>query len=348
MFKRASDACGEIAPPEANPDPVFGVYPRMLLKQKDVLLPAYPPIAHLYKLAEADPTLEGKKKATKERYAVLAAEVSGLCYKDWKIPVPEKEVLPVGSSSKRAGKDKGPKPNSILGQHIDKLATEGWYANMRCASLLSCAGMVTQYARRLSDTKGSDDHFKALGVAGIDSDDFADVVLSEAGMRYIEEMEQVTEVLAGLLFSMALEVGTNTATTTLCRRRVWLESMGCREDRLHVWMGNPTPSNSGLIGATAEQVAVFKAEQTNREVVQKELAASLKKPTPQTPVPTRRGEYHATASNNMRAAYAARGRGGRGKNKFRPQHKKPADKTTVVATSVADTSKPKPNAKDKG
>ena len=71
---------------------------------------------------------------------------------------------------------------------MDKNATEAWYANVRAVNLLSCAGMVTSYLRKLSSVKAEPSHFAALDAAGIDPQCFREVVDNDTGLAYVMEV----------------------------------------------------------------------------------------------------------------------------------------------------------------
>ena len=161
--------------------------------------------------------------------------------------------------------------------------------------------------RKLRSVKVESAHFAALDAAGIDPDAFGEVVNIDAGLSYVMEVEQIADALAGLILSAVTDISTSTAAVNLCRRRVWLESFGFKDAYLDSWMRHPTPSGGGLMGATAERVAAFKAEQASKEVLQKEMAYMYKKPPPPTtPAPAGRGANFSAAAH-QRCLQCSRG-----------------------------------------
>ena len=348
VFTRAHKASGFTAAPEKSLYPMFAAYPIMQVSTKDTYLPAFPPVDSLYKRSEAKPRLDIKTEL-KNQYKIklLSPEVAGLCYKEWKMPKPEKDMLVQGTYTRAKRNNDDDRPTNAVHNFLDRYAKEGWYANSRNACLLSCAGMLVHYLTRLCDSKGSDGHFEALAAAGIDADLFESVLANEAGMRFFFEIGRVTEVLANLIFASATELGMSTAVHNMCRRRVWLDTMGFKEEGEHLekWLYNPSPSNGGLIGATSAQIETYKVEQSKREVLLKEMAPALKKPpAPVTTVTTTKVDSYTHASASIRNAYKARGRGNRGRG--RPNNNRGRGKPTgnaAEATSQADTSTSKPN-----
>ena len=99
---------------------------------------------------------------------------------------------------------------------------------------------------------------------------------------------------------------------------MWLESCGLKDTFLDQWMKHPTPSGGGLMGATTERVAAFKAEQASKEVLQKEMAYMVKKSfTPNTPGYAGRGaNTPSAAANTMRGVYQARRGRGKSRGKY--------------------------------
>ena len=290
----------------------------MSANNRGLLLPAFPAAEQYFKRAEADSSLRPREAMKKDHVVLLSAEVSGLSFKEWKCPVPEKEMLANSSVTRGLCRDPKPKHPTPLGAAIDKDATNAWYANQRAANLLSCAGMLTSYLRRLSDTKADASHFTAMDAAGIDTDVFKDVILNTAGMAFVSEVEKIADAVGGLILSALVDIGTTTAAVTLCRRRIWLESCGLKDSYLDQWMKHPTPSGGGLFGATTERVAAFKTEQASKEVLQKEMAYMVKKPfTPFTPGYGGRGGSPNAAANTMRGVYQARAGRGKSRGKYR-------------------------------
>ena len=114
-------------------------------------------------------------------------------------------------STKGLCKDKSPKHPTSLGASVDKNASEAWFANARATNLLSCAGMIAAYLRRLSSTRNEDSHFAALDAAGVDSTAFEEVIKSDAGMAYVAEVEQIADTLGVLIISAVIDIGTSSA-----------------------------------------------------------------------------------------------------------------------------------------
>ena len=107
------------------------------------------------------------------------------------------------------------------------------------------------------------------------------------------------------------------------------------------------------MGATAERVAAFKAEQASKEVLQKEMAYMYKKPpTPATPVPAGRGANFAAAAHQIRGVYNARGGKGKSRGKYRtynrPQYQNQQQESKASgAKDSTDDKTAKPNAPNK-
>ena len=320
VFARASKVVITSTPASAKAtEPVFDDFPRMAARDRDQLLPAYPAAERFYRKAEADSSLKAREAVKKDNVVLLTAEVAGLCFKERNCPMPEKEMLANSQVTRGLCRDPKPKHPTSLGAAIDKDATNAWYASTRAANLLSCAGMLTSYLRKLSDSKGQASHFTAMEAANIDTQVFAEVTMNEAGMAFVSEVEQIADALAGLILSAIVDVGTTSAAATLVRRRVWLESCGLKDAYLDQWMKHPTPSGGGLFGATTERVAAFKAEQASKEVLQKEMQYMVKKTFTPTPgYAGRGGSTPAAASNTMRGAYQARAGRGKSRGKHRP------------------------------
>ena len=339
VFQRASKAVLQASTTGTSvktSEPVFEDFPRMAAKDRDTLLPAFPAAESFYKRAEADSSLRSREAMRKANIVLLTAEVSGLSFKEWKCPIPEKEMLANSPVTRGLCRDQKPKHPTQLGAAVDKDATNAWYASQRAANLLSCAGMLTSYLRRLSDTKAEASHFVAMEAASIDSDVFNEVVHNSAGMAFLTEVEKIADAVGGLILSAMVDVGTSTAAVTLCRRRLWLDSCGLKDTYLDQWMKHPTPSGGGLFGATTERVAAFKTEQASKEVLQKEMAYMVKqKFTPHTPGFAGRGANSPGATNTMRGVYQARA--GRGKSRAKFRGNPPYNNQNPKATGSKDT-----------
>ena len=348
VFATASKVVITTTPAAAKPpEPVFDDFPRMAARERDVLLPAYPAAEKLYKKAEADSSLKAREAIRRDNVMLLQTEVSGLSFKERACPMPEKEMLANNASTRSLSRDPKPKHPTALGAAVDKDATNSWYASTRAANLLSCAGMITSYLRKLADSTGREAHFAAMEAANIDITVMEQALANEAVLAFINEVEKVADALAGLILSAIVDVGVTAAASTLVRRRVWLDSCGLKDAYLDQWMKHPTPSGAGLFGATTERVAAFKAEQASKEVLQKEMQYMVKKQFTPTPGSAGRGGNAPAAANTLRGAYqarASRGRGARGKN--RPYNNNNQQQGGGRTTGSDNTPKDKPAKPD--
>ena len=347
LFSRAVQTAVVTPDPERPQDPMVEDFPKMKEKTRDSLLPAYPHLERAYKKAEADALLKSSSKCKHKGVDVLSVEVRNLNYKDWKIPVPEKDVLSFNPGTKTNAKD-APKHPTVWGQSVDRLASDAWHASLRAAGLISTAGMITAYMRKLCSISSVEAHKTALNIAGIDSEKFGELVGSDAGFDYIFEMEKIADSLGPLLYSIALECGTSAAAATLVRRRLWLEAAGVKDEFCTKWMAHPCAGSQGLFGTTPELIGQYKTAHAERDTLHKELTPMMKATT--TPVPSvGKGQSATKAAEKQkwREHYSKRGRGrgnrGRGQN-LRSHSQSSNEPAAKTAKSESSDAGKKPNA----
>ena len=127
---------------------------------KSEFLPAYPPVEAWFKLTESMPNLKPHEKIKDLRGIIIPAEVEGLCHRHWKIPVAESSLQPEGFKGVKHGQ------YTLPPQHVhatgDKALRESWLSNLRAVNHLSCAGMIIDYLKQMSDPSDPELHGVAL------------------------------------------------------------------------------------------------------------------------------------------------------------------------------------------
>ena len=118
--------------------------------------------------------------------------------------------------------------------------------------------------------------------------------------EYFTEVAQACEAVGMLVLKAVLSVGRVCAAATVGRRHLWLDALGYDNTAVQLFSTCSTAGNQGLCGCTADVLAKFKAEQTEREVVVKALASSVKKQPAAPPAGAGRGRGSYAAANSAK------------------------------------------------
>ena len=106
------------------------------------------------------------------------------------------------------------------------------------------------------------------------------------------------EAVGMLVLKAVLSVRRVCAVATVGRRHLWLDALGYDNTAVQLFSTCSTAGNQGLCGCTADVLAKFKAEQTEREVVVKALAGCVKKQPAAPPAGAFRGRGSYAAANS--------------------------------------------------
>ena len=243
---------------------------------KSEFLPAYPPVEYWFKLAESMPNLKPHEKVEHLRGTIIPVEVEGLNHRQWKLPLAEKSLMPEGFCGVKHGN------YTTLPQHAhatgDKALREAWLSNLRAANHLSCAGMINDYLKQMSDPTDTQLHGAALAASGIDLKSLQEGMKLPGVRGFLSEVAQACEAIGMLVLNATLSVGRGCAAATVGRSNLWIDAMGYDKKGEEMFADCPTSGNQGLCGCTPDHLERLKKEQTDREVVAKAMAG-CRKPT---------------------------------------------------------------------
>lgn len=152
---------------------------------------AFPSIDVWYKTAERHSDMK-TKAATAKNICMLEVRVDGLTPARWKFPQVEPGLLP---AKDRPKKGQVPTPTKHPDAVVAKAAREPWFACLRSAGLLSCAGVIESYVEALTTSTDETKNLEALQQAGVDSQAVAPFPTDPDASAYFSESKECTHVI---------------------------------------------------------------------------------------------------------------------------------------------------------